>query len=404
MRLLAITAVLAAAAAASDQIPGKQADVAITNVTLHPADGKVREGVTLVVRDGKIASIGGETPDGVQTVDGSGKHLYPGLFEAVSRMGLVEISAVRATDDFAESGRFNPEVKAHVAVNPDSEVIPVTRSNGVLLTMTVPVGGLIAGQGSVIQLDGWTTEDLTIEPRAGMVVNVRDAEDVEDFADYLDDARRYKAARDADESTKHDQRMEAMQAVLAGEQPVVVRANTAKGITQAVTMAVENGLNLIVFGGHDAEEVAPLLKKYGVPVIIDCTHRKPLYRHASYDAAYSLPARLKKAGVKFCIAGTDRAENWNTRNLPYHAGTAVAFGLSREDAIRAITLWPAEILGVADRVGSLTVGKDATMILTDGDPLETATTVEAAWVQGRPVDLDNKQRELGRKYRSRYAD
>ena len=407
-RLLTVCAVLmtAASAFASDEVPGKASDkpTAVVGVTVHGPDGAA-ENQTVLIKDGLISAIGEEAAgEDAETIDGAGLHLYPALFEAYSQMGLVEISSVRASNDYDEAGLVNPNVRADKAINPDSEIIPVTRSNGVLLAMTCPTGGLISGQTAVLQLDGWTTEDMTLLPRAAMVVNLRSAANAERLEEMFAEARRYEAAQKAGEEPRHDLRLEALLPILNGQQPVIIRADRWQSITGAVAFAQKNGLKLIILGGYDAPRCAALLKKYDVPVILSAVHRQPIYRHDAYDAAYTLPQRLQELGIRYCICGYDRSETWNTRNLPYHAATAAAYGLDVDEALRAITLYPAQILGVADKVGSLEVGKQATMILTTGNPLEAATEVKAAWVQGRPVDLDDKQKALYRKYQQKYAD
>ena len=309
-------------------------------------------------------------------------------------------------------------MKSWVSVNPDSEMIPVARSNGVLLALTAPTGGLLSGQSAVMQLDGWTFEDLTLKPAVGMhavwpsMAAVIDQEEgrekkerdraVDNLRRAFDDARAYAKARVADPSTPQDARWEAMLPVIAGEQPLIVDADNLQQIQAAVAFAVEQEVPLIIHGGYDAPLCADLLVKHDVPVIISEVYRLPLRRWEPYDTAYTVPARLHEAGVRFCISGGGRFGASMVRNLPYHAAMAVAFGLPADVALEAITLAPAEILGVADCVGSLEKGKDATLIITDGDPLETATHVEAAFVQGRPVDLNDRHKRLWKKYEQKY--
>jgi imidazolonepropionase-like amidohydrolase len=219
----------------------------------------------------------------------------------------------------------------------------------------------------------------------------------------FEDARAYQKARAAQNSAHpYDSRWEAMLPVLAGKLPLIASADDVGQIQSAVAFATRHKLKLIIYGGYDAPLCAELLKKYEIPVIVSSVYRLPQRRHEDYDAAYTLPERLRAAGVKFCIAGGARFGASNVRNLPYHAATAVAFGLSQDEALKAITLYPAEILGVADRVGSLETGKDATLFIADGDILETATHVEAAFIAGRKIDLDDKQKRLWRKYQQRY--
>lgn len=412
----------AGVANAHPEIPGEASHrpVAITGGTIHTVSGEVLDEATLLIRNGRIAAVGPrvKVPKRAMRIDAAGKHVYPGLFAAKSDIGLVEINAVRATLDHRETGSINPNVKSWVSVNPDSEMIPVARSNGVLLALTAPTGGLLSGQSAVMQLDGWTFEDLTLKPAVGMHVvwpsmaAVIDQEEgretkerdraVENLRRAFDDARAYAKARTADPTTPKDARWEAMLPVIAGEQPLIVDADNLQQIQAAVAFAVEQEVPLIIHGGYDAPLCADLLVKHDVPVIISEVYRLPLRRWEPYDTAYTVPARLHEAGVRFCISGGGRFGASMVRNLPYHAAMAVAFGLPADVALRAITLAPAEILGVGDRVGSLEKGKDATLIITDGDPLETATHVEAAFVQGRPVDLNDRHKRLWKKYEEKY--
>lgn len=393
-------------ASASDQIPGKMPEgpVAIVGATIHTVSGDVIEKGKIVFENGKITGIGAKQgiPKDAQIIKAEGKHIYPGLFEPYTRIGLTEYSAVRASNDYRESGSLNPNVKANVAVNPDSEIIPVTRSNGVLLALSAPSGGLLAGQGAVMQLDGWTYEDMTVKPLAAMVTSLHGEGDRERLEAFFDEARQYASGKKAGVEIAHDMRLEAMGTVLAGEQPIVIEADHWDDIVRAVTFAEQQKVKLIVLGGYDAPKCADVLKRADVPVIISAVHRKPLSIDDPYDGAYTLAKQLKEKGIKFCISGYDRSSTWNARNLPYHAATAAAFGLSKEDAIRAITLSPAEIFGVADKVGSLEKGKDATLIVCDGDPMEASTQVESAWIAGKPVDLNNSQKMLYEKYQKKY--
>ncbi|MDB2686646.1 amidohydrolase family protein [Mariniblastus sp.] len=414
----------------AQEIPGapQQQPIVLKNATLHPVDSaKIDKGM-LLIKNGKIAGIGKRVkiPKGAKTIDLKGKHIYPGLFEAHTQLGLTELSAVRATNDYRESGSINPNVKALVSVYPDNIIIPVTRSNGVLFALTAPTGGLISGKSAVIQLDGWTYEDMSVKAEAALQVNwpsqnlsprrrammsaadankaiKGQAEMLAKLTDFFESARNYRDARNAPNSTQnYDARLEAMIDVVDGKTPMMVKANGAAEIQSAVNFCLQEKVKLIILGGYDAAECASLLRKYDVPVVIGAIHRVPQRRSDEYDRAYTLAARLHKAGVKFCISGTERSKTWNARNLAYHAATAAAFGLPVEEAIRSITLSPAEIFGVDDKIGSLTVGKDASLIVTDGNPLEARTHVLQAFLQGREVDLSNRQLRLYKKYQERY--
>lgn len=412
---------------AHPEVPGspQKQPVALANVTIHPVSGPAIEKGTLVFDGGRITALGADAtvPPTAEVIDLGGKHVYPALFDAMTDLGLVEINSIRATIDGQEVGQLNPNARAIPAVNPDSEVIPTTRSNGVLLALAAPYGGLFSGRSAVIQLDGWTWEEMALKSDVALHIQWpsyaagggrrgRGAEQeeaaprgeraVELMRQALADARAYGAARKADPKFPHDARWESLQDVMEGKLPVIIHADELRQITAAVAFAEREKLKLILAGGYDAPQCLALLKKREVPVIVGGTYRLPRRRGDAYDAAYALPAELHRAGLRYCIATQGRFGATNVRNLPYHAASAVAFGLSDDEALKAITLYPAQILGVADRVGSLAVGKDATLFVADGDPLDTPTHVTAAWIRGRKVDLNDRHKRLYHKYEEKY--
>jgi imidazolonepropionase-like amidohydrolase len=431
----ALLALSALAAHASDQItpPPQRQALLITGATLHTVSGAVIEGGSMLVERGRIRAIsapGGTLPaaeTGPATVlDLRGRHIYPGFIAANSSLGLVEVQAVRATVDTTEIGVINPNVRALVAVNADSELLPVARSNGVLAALAVPGSstfGSIAGTSALLQIDGWTWEDMALVREVGLHVVLplmRTNSDVlsgslEPFKDEVrklsaqrlqlidqafEAASAYARARAAEpNNTPQDQRWEAMLPVMKGERMVFVHADDAAQIRHALGLAERFGLKLVIVGGADAARFAPVLKARGVAVVIAGVHNLPQRRDDAFDARYTLAAQLAQAGVVFCIAGEGGAFAAATeRNLPYQAATAVAHGLPGDEALKAITLYPAQILGVADRLGALAPGLLASFIVTDGDPLETATHVERIFIQGREVDTGNRQRRLEQKY------
>lgn len=414
-------------AGAVPQIPGAESKhpVALVGGTIHTVAGEVIEGGVLLLEGGRIVAVGKavEIPESAKRIDVQGKHLYPGLFDAQTNMGLVEINSVKATLDESEVGELNPNVRAQVAFNPDSEHIPVTRSNGVLLTGIVPSGSLLRGRAAVMQLDGWTWEDMAVrsdvamhlrwptvsgdgersgEPPSSAQWDQREKQ-IAAVRQALERARVYGQAKQANPG-RHpvDVRWEALLPVLDGTLPVAIEAWDVTDIQSAVRFADEWKLKVILVGGYDALECAELLKSRNIPVVVSGVHRLPLRRSDDYDAAYTLPARLSAAGIRFCISSAGRFGASNVRNLGNQAGMSVAFGLDRNEALKAITLYPAQILGVADRVGSLEAGKDATLIVTDGDPLETPTQVLRAFVQGREVDLGDRHKSLAKKYEEKH--
>jgi len=434
---------LAAASGTAQDLVHKAAPqkgpVVLTNAVIHTVGAGIVLGGSLWFEDGRIRAVlaAGEKPDlpaGATplVLDLQGKHVYPGLISAHTALGLQEIGMVRQTVDVDEIGEATPEVLAAVAINPDTTAIPVARSNGVLAAAVFPGGGSLPGRVSVIQLDGWTNQDLAVRADAGPVVawpmqqpaaerrprrgpggpagpgtgapaedpaeTLRKARDAIDAA--FSAAQAWLKARAADAGTPLDLRHLALAPALRGEAPVFVLANDLEQIESAVLWATGRGLHPVVVGGADAVACADLLRERKVPVIVDGVHRLPGRDDMPFDAAFTLPARLAAAGVRFCIAtGSDFSQD---RNLPYHAATAAAFGLPPEQALAAITKDAAEILGVGDRLGTLAAGKDATLFVADGDPFELTTRIELAFVQGRQIDLRNKQTELANKYRERY--
>ncbi|AMV31208.1 hypothetical protein VN12_03755 [Pirellula sp. SH-Sr6A] len=412
-------------AIASDQIPGapQRKPVLLRGGTIHTISGDVVVGGDLLFDGGKIKQIGKdiEAPEKAEVVDASGKHIYPGMIDSLSSIGLVEVESIRASVDTTEVGNLNPNVRAVVAFNPDSETIPVARANGVLSAVTVPSGGLVSGRAAMMMLDGWTWEDMTFKPDVGMIVNwprfgaVRtgrgaagEGESSEGgdrlapLHNLIRESKAYGQLLDAEAVEAVDLRLEAMQPVIRGEMPMLVIANTVKQIQTAVAFCNQYQLKMVLVGGADAHLCAPLLKESNIPVVIASVYRLPSRRDAPYDAIYALPAQLEAAGVRYCIGTDGRFGASMVRNLPYHAATSVAFGLSESQALRAVTLSAAEIFGVADSLGSLDAGKDATLFITDGNILEIPTQVTHAWIQGRKVDLSSKHTQLYDKYKVRY--
>lgn len=363
-----------------------------------------------------------------EIIDAKGKQVWPGLIAPQTQLGLTEIQAVRQTHDMTETGGVTPEARPAVAVNPDSTLIPVTRTNGVLLAGVFPTGGRVPGQVSVIRLDGWTMEDMTAEPSSGLIVTwpqvrpisawwmdrsdedqARDASrGIEEISKLFDTAEEYARAKAADPAMPTDLRWEAMRPVLGrvraesegAPDPLFILAQDADQITGAVTFCVERKLRCVIVGGREAPLCAELLRQHAVPVIVTGTHVMPRRDDSDYDEPFRLPAKLHELGILFTIANND--DTAHERNLPYSAATAVKFGLPHEAGVYAITHGAAKVLGVADRYGSLEEGKSATLLITDGSPLEVVTKIDAAFIDGRRIDLTNKQTVLFEKYKERY--
>jgi len=397
--------------------------VILHGVTLHTvSDGTFPE-ASILFEDGRIKQIAKArqtiTVEGpVEIVDASGQHVYPGYVALGSTMGLTEIGSVDMTLDVNEAGSVSPEVRAGVAVNADSWVIPVTRRNGVLTCGVMPSGGRVPGRASIIRMDGWTWEDMALVPDAGLVVNWPNsgpfgsedskraesaAEQLASLSELFDSAAAYLDARHNDPDVETDLRLRAMAGAVLGTSKVFINANSVSQIESAVAWAVERKLDFIIVGGHSAALCLDLLKRHDVPVAVTSAHRMPGRRDLSYREPYELPAVLEAAGIRWCL--TYSPSSWTNsaqRNLPYEAAACVAHGLSPEAALRSITASPAEILGLGDELGTLEVGKRATLFLTDGDALEPTTRVLSAYIDGRKLDLTDKQTALDAKYREKY--
>lgn len=406
---------------------------AIRNAHIVPVSGPDIENGTVVIRDGKIEAVGTSVnvPSGAQTIDARGLSVYPGMIDAGTNMGLVEVpQGANGTVDLSEVGDFNPNSKAIIAVNPHSAHIAVTRVEGVTNTVTAPTGGLISGQAALINLLGTTPKEMAVVPYAALVINYprvsggraefggfqqqpenlserldANARELDQLRKMLRDADAYGRAQDAyakDRSLPRPDRnavLEALVPYVRGEQPVIFRADREAEIRGAVRFAEEMKLKPIILGGDDAWKVASLLKEKNVPVILTGVFSLPLREDDSYDTLYENPAKLQQAGVRFCISTGDAGAE--VRNLPMYAGMASAYGLSKADALKSVTLYPAQIMNVADRLGSIEPGKMANLVVTDGDLLEIRTHIRYLFIDGRPVVLTSRHTELNDAFKNR---
>ena len=432
-RIISISATLAIATSVfgqSTQVPAppQSSSLLIHNATVHPVSDDhptaIDEG-WVRFEDGRITAMGeGEPPktamDDATIVDAQGLSLVPGFISGPSQIGLLEVEQVDATDDRRERASQSPEAAAWIAINPDSDLIPVARAGGVLHTLAMPIGGTIPGRASVLRMDGWTTEDLALVRDAGMIVSwpmaapIRASwmrrsggaqrQDIEArikaIDTWFDDAEAWAAARDADETTPTDLRFAAMQPVLDGERPVFIRADSRGQIETSLAWASNRDLRPVIVGGSAAAECIPLLQRTGASVILTRVHRLPPSRHHAVDRSFTVATALQEAGVPFAIGAED--EPAHEREIAHNAATAAAHGLSREAALHAITRGPAEIIGVGDRLGSIQSGRSATFFLCEGDPLEIANQPLRAWIDGREIDLGDRQKRLYGKYREKY--
>ena len=434
--LLAIPASRASAQLGSfNPPPGPHGVYAIRNARIVTVSGPVIENGTVVIgNDGKIQAVGAnvQIPNGAQTIDGTGLSVYPGMMDAGTTMGLSEIpQGATPTVDVSEVGSFNPNVHAFYGIDAHSAHIGVTRVVGVTHVISRPTGGLISGQAALINLAGDTPPKMAVVkdivmamslPRSGFAGRrfggfaaqrqggteeanrVRQAQ-LDSLKTILDEARAYGKAQDAYAKDKtlprpaHDVVLASLVPVVRGEIPALFTADAAKDIRDAVTFAEENHLEPIILGGRDALEVAPLLEEHHVPVIVTSVMDLPSREDDPYDVNYSMPGKLAAAGVTFAIASGEAGAH--VRNLPYVAGMAAAFGLSKDDALKSVTLWPAQIFGVADKFGSIEVGKIANLVVTTGDILEAKTDTKALFIDGRPVPLSDKHTYMYEKYKDR---
>ena len=414
LRRVAATAafVLGPVAAGAQEVvpaPPQRTPIALVGGTIHTVANGVIENGTIVFADGRITAVGAnvQVPAGAERVDISGKHVYTGLVDAFSTVGITELGSVDMTDDTTELGDVNPNVRAEVAVNAESRHIGTTRSNGVLVTVTSPSGGLISGLAAAMNLDGWTWEEMILKAPAALIVNWPNpgsndyADDVAELEGIFDTARAYRARKEnGDASTiATDPRWEAMLPVFSGDLPVIVDADDVGQMQDAMAWAEAEELRIILRGGRDAWYIADHLARAQVPVLLASVISGPGRDWEPIDAAYGQPRRLHEAGVRFAITSGSSAAYAN--RLPYEAGAAIAYGLPPDEALKAVTLYPAQFLGIDDRVGSLQPGRDATLLITTGHPLEYSTIVEQAYIEGRAIDMMDAHKRFFEKYREK---
>lgn len=391
---------------------------ALTGATIHPVGAPAIESGTIVIEGERIAALGAgiEIPADATVIDLEGRHVYPGFVHPLSALGLTEISSVAGTVDTDEMGSINAALRVEVAFNHDSALLPVNVAGGILTTHTVPGGGLIRGSSAVMRMSGWSWEDMVVKAPAGMHINFppgaagdADNDDLVKINEVLDAARAWRKAQQAFEAgdarrpAMNDQ-LQALVPLLEGQLPLFLYAGKQKEIEAALDWAAEQEFERVVLvAGPDAQYVAERLADDGIPVILNGVYQMPTRRWEPYDMAYAAAGKLFEAGVKFAIGdGGGGFAATNARNLPFHAGSAAAFGLPKDAALKSVTLWPAEILGVADELGSLETGKRATLMVTDGDPLEPMTNIERVWIDGEEYDLGrSKHRQLYERYKDR---
>lgn len=392
--------------------------IILKGATIHVGNGTVLNNASIAFDNGKITEVSTSAinESGAEVIDAKGKHIYPGLICVDSRLGLEEIEAVRATLDYAEVGELNPNIRSVIAYNTDSKIIPTVRSNGILLALSVPEGGIIPGTSSLMKLDGWNWEDAAYKMDVATQLNwpsmrirnawwapsaeeqrKQSAENMAMIKRFFDEAKAY-AQLDKPAST--NLKFEAMKQIFNGSRKLFISAASAKEITSSVLFAESYGIKPVILGAQEAYMVADFLKEHNVPVIYTNPHSLPGNEDEDVDMPYKTAKILKDKGVLYALSING---SWQQRNLPFLAGTTAAYGLSKEEALQSITLNAAKILGVDKTTGSIEVGKDANIIISEGDVLDMRTSqITKAYIQGANIDLDNKQKELYRTYLEKY--
>jgi imidazolonepropionase-like amidohydrolase len=422
---LALFSITARAQETIYPVAKQQGITAITHATVHIGNGTVLNDATVLFENGKITNLGVglAAPAGATVVDASGKQVYPGLILPSTNLGLVEVGAgVRGTNDYREIGENNANIRALVSYNTDSKIINNLRANGVLLAHVAPSGELIEGQSSVVQLDAWNFEDAAYKADNGQYISLpsfilrarggrggmaRPTEDnplkgamdrVEKIKTFFTEAKAYLAEKN---HVANNLRFEAVRGLFSGKQKLFVRANEVKQMLVAIDLGKTFGFKVVIVGGSEAFQIANILADNNIPVIISNQHALPSTEDDDVDQPYKLPAQLSKAGVLFAL--NDENDKAKHMNISFNAGTAAAYGLSREEALTALTLNTAKILGIDDKTGSIEIGKDANIIISNGDILDMrGNAVTNAFIQGRAISLDNKQKQLNERYKAKY--
>ncbi|UYQ91865.1 amidohydrolase family protein [Chitinophaga horti] len=404
--------------------PAQKGRIYLTHATIHVGNGQVVQDGTIAFENGKIIAVGANVPipqGDVKVFDVKGQHIFPGVIVPDSNLGLTEVEAVRSTNDYDEVGVINPSIRSLISYNTDSKVINTLRSNGILLAQTVPQGGLITGSSSVVQLDAWNWEDAAYKTDNGLHfymprlmgrssafgpggLPVGGADPVKAALDRIETVKAFfreaKAYLAVDKHAETNLKYESVKGLFSKQQKLFIHCDLVKEILVAMDMAKEFGFDIVIVGGADSWLVTDLLKQNNVPVVLGQPHALPVTQDDDVDQPYKTAAQLQKAGVLFCISNEGF---WQQRNLSFLAGTASAYGLTKEEALSAVTFNAAKILGIADKTGSLEVGKDANIVVSKGDILDMKTNhVTQAFIQGREISLDNKHKQLYDRYKHKY--
>ncbi|PNQ72255.1 amidohydrolase [Hanstruepera neustonica] len=405
--------------------PKQKKAVAIVGATAHIGNGQVIENSIIIFNNGKLETVADMTTIRInttemETINAQGKHVYPGFIAPNSTLGLVEIDAVRATQDNDEIGQMNPNIRSIIAYNAESKIVESVRPNGVLMGQITPQGGRISGTSSIVQFDAWNWEDATVKVDDGVHINWPSPysrgrwwlgepnvlkpndnyhDQVTELSDFFAASKAYLGGKKQDKNLLY----EGLSGVFKGNQKVFVHVNDEKGITDAVEFAKKMKLDMVIVGGYDAYKVGALLKQNNIPVILNGVHSRPNSDDDDYDLPYKAAKLLVDQGVLVGLQSESRNERINTRNIPFYAGTCVAYGLDKEEALKLLTSNTAKILGIDDFCGTLEVGKDATLFISEGDALDMRTNIlTSAFVQGREISLETHQTELAKRYSDKY--
>ena len=426
--LIILTGIIAQKTQAQEA-PGERQTkkILLLNGTAHLGTGEMINRSAIVLENGKIVKVMNALTNTINNsdydtvIDINDKHVYPGFIAVNSTLGLMEIGAIRATEDFEEIGTYNPNVRSIIAYNTDSKITPTIRTNGVLMAQVTPRGGIVSGSSSVVHFDAWNWEDALIKEDIGIHLNwpkfmkssgwwstpggakksKNYMERTKDINTFFDEAVAYnKATNEGDKDLK----LEAMKGLLNGEKTLYVNVSYIKEINDVINFKRKYKLkNVVIVGGYDSWMVTDRLKENNIAVIIQHIHSLPNQPEDDIDLPYKLPKLLHEAGVSYCLQYYARMEQMGTRNLPFVAGTAIAYGLSYEEGVAAITLNAAKILGIEKELGSIEEGKNATLFVSEGDALDMRTSsVVIAFIDGRMINLDNHQSRNYNKYKTKY--
>ncbi len=401
--------------------------IAIRGAKIIPVVGDDIEGGTIIIKDGKIEAVGKDVaiPSGAEVVEAKGLCAYPGMIDGYSFLGLQEISGVSATVDNRETGRINPQVRAIEALRYDSIHIPIARSNGITAALVAPTGGLISGQSTLIKLDGWTNREMVIKSQAAMQIEfpgirggrggfggmgrggavaadatrlIAELKELFKNARYYQKRKEFAAKNPAAAQPEFQEALEFILPVVRGELPVMISVHSDRDIKAAIQFVKDESLKAVFFGVEQGWKVAEDLKKSNIPVVISSLYDMPPVWDDGYDSLFRNPGVLNRAGVKIAFSSVSASV---AKDLPYHAAKAAAFGLDKKEALKAVTIYPAEIFGVDKIMGSLEKGKAANIVLSDGDILETRTNIKKVYIDGKETDMSNRYLELLEKFKRR---